>query len=131
MKYLVDLKNDLLDRFTELTGDNTQLQIVNGELGKDTTTVNYIARFIMIDCRLPIPFDVLGFIRVWFASRSLDTPQLNFDCDVIDLESYDLQIDIALSDKLNIANDGTTTICYPLVWSEELSTFINGAIVQP
>lgn len=131
MKYLITLKNDLLARFPELTGDNTQLQIVNGELGKDTHTVNYIARFILLDCRLPSPFDVLDFIRVWFEGRSLDTPQLNFDCDVIDLETYDLQIDIALSDKLNIATDGTTTICYPLVWSEALGTFINGAIVQP
>ena len=131
MKYLIDLKNDLLAQFPALTGDNTQLQIVNGELGKDTHTVNYIARFILLDCRLPSPFDVIGFIRIWFEGRSLDTPQLNFDCDVIDLETYDLQIDIALSDKLNIATDGTTTICYPLVWSEALSTFINGAIVQP
>lgn len=131
MKYLIELKNDLLAQFDELTGDNTQLQIVNGELGKDSNTVNYIARFILLDCRLPNPFDVLGFLRLWFASRSLDTPQLNFDCDVIDLESYDLQIDIGLSDKLTITADGTTSVCYPLVWSEELSTFINGAIVQP
>ena len=129
MKYLIDLKTDLLARFDELTGDNTQLQIVNGEIGKDSTTVNYIARFILIDCRLPSPFDVLGFIRVWFDSHAMPVPQLNFDCDVIDLETYDLQIDIALADKLNIAIDGTTTVCYPLVWSDELGTYINGAIV--
>lgn len=131
MKYLIHLKNDLLERFPELTGDDTQLQIVNGELSKDSQNIAYIARFILLNCRLASPFDILGFIRVWFDDRELDTPQLNFDCDVIDLETYDLQIDIALSDKLSIASDGTTTICYPLVWSEELSTFINGAIVQP
>lgn len=131
MKYLIDLKNDLLAQFPALTGDKTFLQLVNGNLPPETQTVSYIARFIFTDCKLAEPFAVIGFIRIWFEGRSLDTPQLNFDCDVIDLETYDLQIDIALSDKLNIATDGTTTICYPLVWSEALSTFINGAIVQP
>lgn len=131
MKYLIDLKNDLLARFPELTGEDTKLQIVNGELSKDSQTVIYIARFILLNCRLANPFDILGFIRVWFDDRELDTPQLNFDCDVIDLETYDLQVDISLADKLNIATDGSTTICYPVVWSDKLGRFINGAIVQP
>lgn len=129
MKYLIDLKNDLLARFPELTGDNTQLQIVNGELGKDTHTVNYIARFILLDCRLPSPFDVIGFIRIWFEGRSLDTPQLNFDCDVIDLETYDLQIDISLNDKLTFIAIDAVAVCPELVWSDEAGTFISSSIL--
>lgn len=129
MKYLYTLKDNLINSFTTLTPDKTFLLIVNGELAKNSSQVNYIARFILTDCREDDPFLLLTFIRQWFASRALDIPDLSFDCDVIDLESYDLQIDIALFDKLNIASDGSYAVCLPPVWSDELGTFINGAIV--
>lgn len=129
MKYLLNLKKDLIASFTTLTPDKTELYIVNGELGKTATTINYVARFILIDCREPDPFLVITFIRQWFASRNRDIPDLNFDCEVINLETYDLQIDIGLFDKLNIASDGNYAVCLPPVWSDELGTFINGAIV--
>lgn len=129
MKYLYTLKDNLINSFTTLTPDKTFLLIVNGELAKTSSQVHYIARFIFTDCREDDPFLLLTFIRQWFASRALDIPDLSFDCDVIDLESYDLQIDIALFDKLNIASDGSYAVCLPPVWSDELGTFINGAIV--
>ena len=49
MKYLIDLKNDLLAQFPALTGDKTFLQLVNGNLPPETQTVSYIARFIFTD----------------------------------------------------------------------------------
>ena len=129
MKYLITLKNDLLSRFPELTGDDTQLQIVNGELPQNSHTVAYIARFYLLNCRIASPFDVLGFIRVWFEAHGKPVPPLQFDCDVIDIETYDLQIDISLSDKLNFTDDGTANLCDDLVWSEGVGSFVKASIV--
>ena len=129
MKYLFDLKNAIIDRFPALTADKVQLQIVNGNLPPTSQTLGYIARLYLLDCKLPNPYDVLGFIRKWFETRNMAIPELMFDCDVIDLESYDLQIDIQLSDKLNIGSDGATSVCPDVVWSDVLGTFISGAIV--
>lgn len=128
MKYLIDLKNDLLAHFDELTGDKTYLQIVNGNMPSNTQTVSYIARFVLVDCRLAEPFAVLAFIRQWFETRGRTIPDLNFDCDVIDLESYDLQIDIGLNDKLTFTPDGVN-VCPELVWSDTAGTFISSAIL--
>lgn len=129
MKYLIDLKNDLLAQFDELTGDKTYLQIVNGNMPFNTQTVSYIARFVLVDCRLAEPFTVLAFIRQWFSTRGRTIPDLNFDCDVIDLESYDLQIDIGLTDKLAFLPNGGVNICPEPVWSDEAGTFISSAIL--
>lgn len=129
MKYLISLKNDLLTRFPELTGDDTQLQIINGELPHDSSTIHYIARFYLLNCRIAHPFDVLGYIRKWFEQHGKPIPKLAFDCDVIDLETYDLQIDISLDDKLNFAEDGTANLCDDLVWSDKAGTFVKASIV--
>lgn len=129
MKYLINLKNDLLAQYPELTGDKTQLQVVNGNMPSTTQTVSYIARFILLDCRISEPFAILAFIRQWFETQSKTIPDLNFDCDVIDLESYDLQIDIGLSDKLTFLPDGGVNICTELVWSDAAGTFISSAIL--
>lgn len=130
MKYLLQLKNDLINRFDDLTADKVALYLVNGELGKNSHTVQYIARFSLHDCRINNPFDVLMFIRAWFENANRDVPDLNFDCEVVDLESYDLQIDLALFDKLSVKN-GTTEVCLSPVWSDTADTFISGAITQP
>ena len=129
MKYLISLKNDLLSRFLELTGDNTQLQIINGELPPDRSTIHYVARFYLLNCRLPNPFDILGFIRRWFEHHGKPVPKLTFDCDVVNLETYDLQIDISLDDKLNFADDGTASLCDDLVWSDTAGTYVKASIV--
>lgn len=129
MKYLFNLRNDLIDRFDELTPSKVQLQILNGELPDTSQTIAYTARFYLLDCRLQQPFDVLGFIRKWFEHHAMSVPQLMFDCDVIDLESYDLQIDLLLSDKLNILDDGTTSVCPELVWSDEVGAYIANTII--
>lgn len=131
MKYLIQLKNDLIQYFDDLTPDKVKLQLVNGEIGKNSQTVQYIARFTLQDCRLASPFDILMFIKNWFKRYQKDEPDLNFDCEVIDLESYDMQIDLALFDKLLVKKDGTTEVCLPPVWSDEVDNFISGVIVNP
>ena len=129
MKYLIDLKNDLLAQFTPITSDKTFLQLVNGNLPPETQTVSYIARFIFTDCKLAEPFAVLAFIRQWFDARGRSVPELSFDCDVIDLESYDLQIDISLNDKLTFIAVDAVAVCPELVWSDEAGTFISSSIL--
>lgn len=129
MKYLIDLKNALLSHFDELTGDNTQLHINNGELPADSNTATYIARFELLNCRVVQPFDVLGFIRLWFAGLDKDVPQLKFECNIIDLETYDITVDILLKDKLTFTNEGAI-ICDDLVWSDAAGTFIKASIIH-
>lgn len=126
MKYLLTLKNELIAHFTALTPDKVALFIVNGDMPKQSQTVNYVARLVLTDCRLASPFDVLGFVRLWFERYGVDI-DLAFECEVIDLETYDLQIDMTLSDKLILTDTGTL-VCPPPVWSETLGTWISGAV---
>lgn len=129
MNYLITLKKDLTDTFDSLEPDKVQLHLVNGELGASGQMVKYIARFILLDCRISTPFDILAFIRGWFDTSGYAVPDINFNCEVIDLESYDLQIDLGLSDKI-IITDGKAVVCPPPIWSDGVGTFIAGAIGQ-
>lgn len=129
MNYLINLKKDLINSFDGLEPDKVQLHLVNGELGASAPVVKYIARFVLLDCRIATPFDVLAFIRGWFDAHGHPVPDIHFGCEVIDLESYDLQIDLGLSDKI-IITDGRALICPPPIWSDGVGTFIAGAIGQ-
>lgn len=127
MNYLITLKKDLIDTFDSLEPDKVQLHLVNGELGSSGQVVKYIARFILLDCRIATPFDILAFIRSWFDTSGYPVPDINFGCEVIDLESYDLQIDLGLSDKI-IITGGKAVVCPPPIWSDAVGTFIGGVI---
>lgn len=131
MFYLHKLKDDLLSNFQQITADKTFLQIVNGDLPSNSNIIKYMARFIFTDCRIADPFHVMTYIRHWFSNYSLPIPDINFDCDVIDLETYDLQIDILLNDKLNIQADGSYTVCPSQVWSNTVGGFVSSNIVTP
>ncbi len=129
MKYLINLKNDLIETFDSLTAEKVHLSVLNGEMKKESTDVNYISRFLLIDCRLPEPFAVLGFIRKWFENHSMPIPDINFSSEIINHETYDFEIDISLTDNLTLSADGTKTqICFDPVWSDKLGTFIKGNI---
>ena len=125
MKYLQQLKDDLLNQFNDqLTADKVHLFIVNGELSSTSSDISYIGRFLFIDCRDGDPFSLLTYIRKWFESQGYAVPDLNFNCEVIDAETYDLEIDIGLVDKLVISDDGSYHQCPPKVWSEALNDFV-------
>ncbi len=129
MQYLITLKDDLINAFDVLTPDKVSLFIVNGEMTKTSSDVSYIARFLFVDCRLSKPFNLLGYIRKWFERHNMTIPDVNFSSEIIDLETYDLEIDIGLMDNLIISDDGTDTqICYNPVWSDKLGAFIKGNI---
>lgn len=130
MDNLIALKKALTTRFYDISPDKLQLHLVNGTLPKTSHVVSYIARFVFLDVRVSTPFEVIGFIRHWYEQHGLTAPELSFDCEVIDLESYDLQIDLNLSDKLILTEAGVQ-VCPAPVWSEALGTFISGAISPP
>ncbi|WP_186473986.1 phage tail protein [Psychrobacter sp. KCTC 72983] len=131
MKYLQQLKDDLLTNFAaKITADKVHLFLVNGELPSNKGDINYIARFLFIDCRDNDPFSLITYIRKWFESKGYPVPDLNFDCEVIDAETYDLTIDIGLMDKLVISEDGSYHQCPPKVWSEALGDFVTKDIAD-
>lgn len=131
MKYLQQLKDDLLARFeSQLTADKVHLFLVNGELPSNSADMNYIARFLFIDCRDGDPFSLMTFIRKWFDSKGYKVPDLNFDSEIIDSETYDLTVDIALTDKLVINNDGNYHLCPPKVWSEVFGNWVTKDLAE-
>ncbi len=129
MQYLYTLKDDLINAFDVLTPDKVSLFIVNGEMANSSSNISYIARFLFLDCRVQNPFNLLGFIRKWFESHNMEIPNINFASEIIDLETYDFEIDINLMDSLAISDNGMDTlVCYPPVWSDKLGAFVKGNI---
>lgn len=125
MKYLQQLKDDLLTKFeSQLTADKVHLFLANGELASNVGDITYTARFLFIDCRDNDPFGILTFIRKWFQSKGYAVPDLNFDSEIIDAETYDLSVDIGLVDKLVIDEAGDYHLCPPKIWSEELGNYV-------
>ena len=125
MKYLQQLKDDLLAKFeSQLTADKVHLFLVNGELPSNSADMNYIARFLFIDCRDGDPFSLMTFIRTWFDSKGYKVPDLNFDSEIIDSETYDLTVDIGLVDKLVINEEGDYHLCPPKIWSDALGDWV-------
>lgn len=125
MRYLQQLKDDLLTNFAaQLTADKVHLFLVNGELASNSGDINYIARFLFIDCRDGDPFSLMTFIRKWFQSKGYAIPDLNFDSEIIDAETYDLTVDIGLVDKLVVSDDGGYSLCPAKVWSDVLDDFV-------
>ncbi len=125
MKYLQQLKDDLLAKFAaQLTADKVHLFLVNGELSSNSGDITYIARFLFIDCRDNDPFGLMTFIRKWFQSRGYPVPDLNFDSEIIDAETYDLTVDIGLVDKLVINEAGDYHLCLPKIWSDSLEDWV-------
>lgn len=131
MIYLQQLKDNLLARFqSELTPDKTHLFLVNGELSATSSDINYIARFLFIDCRSNDPFNILTYIRYWFKQSGRPVPDLNWDAEVIDAETYDLTIDIGLMDKLIATGEGDYHLCPPKVWSDTLDNWVEKSVAD-
>ena len=131
MKYLQQLKDDLLAKFAaQLTADKVHLFLVNGELASNSGDINYIARFLFIDCRDNDPFSLMTFIRKWFESKGYPVADLNFDSEIIDSETYDLTVDIGLMYKLVINESGDYHLCPPKVWSDALDNWVTKDIAD-
>lgn len=125
MQYLQQLKDDLIAQFADvLTPDKVHLFIVNGEMTAGSSDINYIARFLFIDCRSNDPFSLITYVRHWFDKNGRTAPDINFDSEIIDAETYDLTLDIGLMDKIVTGDNGKAHICPPKVWSDAFGEFV-------
>lgn len=108
MQHLAELKKYIHQKIPRLTEDKTHLFIVNGDYSKNH--LEYTARLLFLDCRHD-PIFILNIIKIWLENnrRHLSPSgthiQLNFSCEIIDTNTYDLEIDFLQYDDLNINPD--------------------------
>ncbi|MCH7306616.1 phage tail protein [Acinetobacter sp. NIPH 1852] len=120
MKALVPLKQFLSDHFPMMTVDKCHLLIVNGT--QKDGYLEYTARLLIIDYRAD-PVEVIMVIREWLKSNNLHLDetgkdiQISFSSEIIDSETFDLEIDFPQRDKV-ISNCNGYHICPDLVWNE-------------
>ena len=126
MKALIPLKPFLQEKFPLMTADKCHLFIVNGTQAKGY--MEYTARLLFLDYRGD-PIEVIMQIREWLKSKKLhldangNDVQISFSSEVIDANTFDLEIDFPQRDKVVMDQDGYH-ICPELVWSEKFGTFI-------
>ncbi len=126
MQHLIELRDYLTQRIKGLTDDKFFVSVVNG---KDTDgKIHYTVRLLFIDFRC-LPFDVLSLVKQWLRStgRLIEPtliPVLSFECEVVDSETYDLEIDIPMEDQVVDGPNGAT-VCSMPVWDEALGQFVN------
>lgn len=125
MKALIPLKQFLSERFPLMTADKCHLLIVNGsfKLGY----LEYTARLLILDYRSD-PVEVIMVLNEWLKSKNLHLDatgkeiQISFNSEVIDTETFDLEIDFPQRDKV-VADGNGYHICPPLVWNDDRGGF--------
>lgn len=115
MHHLAELKRYLNQQMPRLTDDKVHLFIVNGRYVNQR--LEYTARLLFLDCRHD-PIFILNHIKLWLEKyhRHLKPNgseiEINFSSEVIDTNTYDLEIDFMQYDDLNInADTGEYVIC--------------------
>lgn len=126
MKALIPLKPFLQEKFPLMTADKCHLFIVNGTQAKGY--MEYTARLLFLDYRGD-PIEVIMQIREWLKSKKLhldangNDVQISFSSEVIDANTFDLEIDFPQRDKIVMDQD-VYHICPELVWSDTFGTFV-------
>ncbi|ATU46265.1 hypothetical protein CS557_12540 [Acinetobacter junii] len=120
MKALIPLKQFLSERFPMMTADKCHLLIVNGAFKEGY--LEYTARLLILDYRAD-PIQVIVALREWLKSKNLHLDatgkdiQISFNSEVIDTETFDLEIDFPQRDKI-VAEGNDYHVCPPLVWDD-------------
>lgn len=125
MKHLVEFRKYLVDKITDLTDDKLFVTLVNGKDNQEN--LHYNVRVLLIDFR-GNPFDILLIVRSWLRMTNRIiypsiVPVVSFECEIINSETFDLQLEFPLSDKLVDDCEGGH-VCPPQVWSEFLGMFV-------
>ncbi len=126
MKALIPLKSFLAEKLPEMTSDKCHLLIVNGSQAKGY--MEYTARILLTDYRGD-PVQVIMLLRNWLQSKNLHLDaaqkdiQISFSSEIIDANTFDLEIDFPQRDKIVSAENGYH-ICPELVWSDDQDKFI-------
>lgn len=125
MKALIPLKPYLNERFPMMSSDKCHLLIVNGTHKEGY--LEYTARLLIFDYRSD-PIEVIVALREWLKSknRHLDANakdiQISFSSEIIDTDTFDLEIDFPQRDKV-VAEEDSYHICPALVWNDEKGGF--------
>ncbi|ASN71634.1 hypothetical protein 2F1_33 [Uncultured Caudovirales phage clone 2F_1] len=126
MKALIPLKSYLSEKIPTLSADKCHLLIVNGTQAKGY--LEYTARLLFLDFRGD-PIEVIMLIRNWLKAHNLNLDStgqdvlLSFSSEVIDTDTFDLEIDFPQRDKV-VMNENGPHICPQMVWSDKHGKFI-------
>lgn len=127
MQHWVALQQYLMTNIPNLISDNLHVLIVNGEL--QLSEMTYVIRVLLIDYRGD-PLLPMVLINRWLTAKHRDQPELpklKFSSEIIDKQTFDLEIDIPMTDKM--VDDGTTFhICPPTYWDDQLDTFVRAEL---
>lgn len=127
MQHLAPLKTFLIENLPALSADKCHLLIVNGT--QNEGYLDYTARLLLLDYRAD-PIEVMAKVKHWLRQnyRHLDAAkkevQLSFSSEIIDSDTFDLEIDFTQRDKVIFTEDGYH-ICPEQVWSDSHDKFIN------
>lgn len=126
MQHLAPLKLHLIEQLPLLSADKCHLLIVNGTQNKGY--LDYTVRLLFLDYRSD-PLQVISAIKKWLKAnhRHLDAAkqdiQLSFSSEIIDTDTFDLEIDFPQRDKIVFDQDGYH-LCPEEVWSDMHDKFI-------
>lgn len=125
MKALAPLKTFLAHKLSLLTPDKCHLLIVNGS--QKEGYFDYTARVMLLDYRGD-PIEVIMQIKNWLKSKNLHLDAagkdilISFSSEVVDSETFDLEIDFPQRDKIVFDQSGYH-ICPPTVWCDTRGGF--------
>lgn len=126
MKELAPLKTFLAEKLPQLSIDKCHLLIVNGT--QNEGYLDYTARLLFLDYR-DDPIEVMALIKKWLKKnyRHLDINkkeiQLSFSSEIIDSQTFDLEIDFPQREKIVFDDDGYH-LCPETFWSDHHDKFI-------
>ena len=126
MKALIPLKSFLAEKLPEMSQDKCHLLIVNGNQAQGY--MEYTVRILLLDYRGD-PVEVLMLLRNWLQSKNLHLDaakkdiQISFSSEIIDTNTFDLEIDFPQRDKI-VSGENGYHICPEMVWSDDQDKFV-------
>lgn len=126
MKALIPLKSFLAEKLPEMSQDKCNLLIVNGNQAQGY--MEYTVRILLLDYRGD-PVEVLMLVRHWLQSKNLHLDaakkdiQISFSSEIIDTNTFDLEIDFPQRDKI-VSGENGYHICPEMVWSDDHDKFV-------
>lgn len=126
MYQLAQLKEYLSSKLPHMSPDRCHLMLVNGQIVNGN--MNYTVRILLLDYKFD-PLQVLSHIRAWLLQHNLlrdnagNEIAFSFSSEIIDLETFDLEIDFPLNQKVVLEGDDFH-ICGQMVWNEAQQQFV-------
>lgn len=120
MQHLIELRDYLASNIPQLTDENLKVLVMNGQL--ENGYLSYTVRIVLIDHRSD-PILPLALVQQWLDSQKRPQSALSFETEVIDAGTFDLQMDIQMTDKLVVIS-GDYHLCPERSWSDFDGEFV-------